>query len=90
MRNLLNMFNLINALIICSIVIVAVIVYLMDDLLSQIIAMAVLGAFIAIEFLVLGAPDVAIAEGAVSSVLTPVIFVVALRKVTKIKKEEKK
>ena len=35
--------------------------------------MAVLGTFLALEFLLLKAPDVAIAEAAVGAILTPVL-----------------
>jgi uncharacterized MnhB-related membrane protein len=43
--------------------------------------MAAVGSFVALEFLLLHAPDVAIAEGSVGAVLTPVIFIIALKKV---------
>jgi uncharacterized MnhB-related membrane protein len=52
----------------------------LEDTLSAIISMAALGSLVALEFLFLYAPDVAIAEGAVGAVLTPVIFIVALKK----------
>lgn len=77
----MNWFSLLNFIIMLGIIIVGIIVYLLDDLLPCIIAMAVLGAFMALEFLILGAPDVAIAEGAVGAVLTPLIFIVTLKKV---------
>jgi uncharacterized MnhB-related membrane protein len=70
-----------NALIMIGIIIAGFITVVVDDLLPCIIAASVLGTFIAIEFLLLRAPDVAIAEGAVGAVLTPVIFIIALKKV---------
>jgi Predicted subunit of the Multisubunit Na+/H+ antiporter len=72
---------ILNALIMIGIIIAGFITVIVDDLLPCIIAASVVGTFIAIEFLLLKAPDVAIAEGAVGAVLTPVIFIVALRKV---------
>ncbi|MEI3062528.1 MAG: hydrogenase subunit MbhD domain-containing protein [Oscillospiraceae bacterium] len=48
--------------------------------LSSIICLAACGAFVSLEFIMLQAPDVAIAEAAVGVVLTTIIFVVALRK----------
>lgn len=78
----MDSFSILNNLIIFGILVCAVIVYLVDDLLQCIIAMAVIGSFVALEFLILGAPDVAIAEGAVGAVLTPVIFVITLKKVS--------
>lgn len=50
--------------------------------------MAVLGTFLALEFLILKAPDVALAEAAVGAILTPVIFIITLNKV-KTKEGEK-
>lgn len=77
----MNWFNILNFIIMLGIIIIGIIIYLLDEILPCIIAMAVLGAFIALEFLVLGAPDVAIAEGAVGAVLTPLIFIVTLKNV---------
>ena len=53
--------------------------------------MSVSGAFLALEFLLLKAPDVALAEAAVGAILTPVIFILVLNKVKgkKAKGEEK-
>ncbi|MEG1003098.1 Na(+)/H(+) antiporter subunit B [Clostridium sp.] len=82
----MSSFNILNTLVITSIIISACIIYFLDELLPCIIAMAVLGAFVSIEFLFLGAPDVAMAEGAVGAVLTPVIFIVALSKIKNNKK----
>jgi uncharacterized MnhB-related membrane protein len=73
--------SIVNILIILGMVICAVVTVVMEDTLSAIIAMAGVGSFVALEFLMLHAPDVAIAEGAVGAVLTPVIFVIALKKV---------
>ena len=39
------------------------------------------GLFAAAEFLLLHAPDVAISEAAVGAVLTPVIFIITLKKI---------
>ncbi len=85
----MDSFNILNGLIILAVVIIAVIVYVVDDILQCVIAMAVLGSFIALEFLLLGAPDVAIAEGAVGAVLTPIIFIITLKKVSS-KRSDKK
>lgn len=73
--------SLLNTLIIAGMVISAIITVVVKDTLSAIISMAAVGSFLALEFLLLHAPDVAIAEGAVGSVLTPVIFIIALKKV---------
>lgn len=50
-------------------------------LLDSVIALAAVGSFIALNFLLLQAPDVAIAEASVGAVLSTVLFIIALRKV---------
>lgn len=54
--------------------------------------MSIMGSFLALEFLLLKAPDVALAEAAVGAILTPIIFIVTLKKVKdkKDNKEEEK
>ncbi|WP_027624745.1 Na(+)/H(+) antiporter subunit B [Clostridium lundense] len=79
--------NFLNFLIIIGIVISAIFTVILDDILPCIIASSLVGTFIALEFLLLRAPDVAIAEGAVGAILTPFIFIITLRKVND--KEEK-
>lgn len=77
-----------NTLIVIGIIVTACIAIFSKKILSSIIALGVTGSFVALEFLVLQAPDVAIAEAAVGAVLTTVIFIIALKKTTK--KEDKK
>lgn len=79
--SVMNWFSILNFIIMLGIIITGVIIYFLDEMLPCVIAMAVLGTFVALEFLVLGAPDVAIAEGAVGAILTPLIFIVTLKKV---------
>ena len=87
----MSSFDVLNTLIIVGLIASAICVFVLDDILQCIIAMAVLGGFLALEFLLLKAPDVAIAEAAVGAILTPVIFIITLNKVKtkKIKEEEK-
>lgn len=87
----MSSFDVLNTLIIVGILASALCVFFLDDILQCIIAMTVLGGFLALEFLLLKAPDVALAEAAVGSILTPVIFIITLNKVKtkKIKEEEK-
>lgn len=70
-----------NFVIILGIVVSAWLAVSFDDLLSSIIALAVTGTLVALEFIMLSAPDVAIAEAAVGAVLSTVIFIVGLRRV---------
>lgn len=73
--------NIVNTLVILGIVVCAIITAVVEDTLSAIISMGVLGSFVALEFLLLHAPNVAMAEGAVGAVLSTVIFIIALKKV---------
>lgn len=73
--------SVVNTLVIIGIIVSAVITTVVDDTLSAIVSMGAMGSLVALEFLLLHAPDVAIAEGAVGAVLTPVIFLIALKKV---------
>lgn len=49
-----------------------------DNNLYNVVALEILGLLAVVEFLLLNAPDVAIAEAAVGAVLAPLIFLVAL------------
>lgn len=77
-----------NALILVGIIASAALAIFAKKILTSVIALGVTGAFVALEFLVLQAPDVAIAEAAVGAVLTTVIFIIAVKKTTK-KEDEK-
>ena len=78
-----------NTLIIIGILAAACIAVFSKKILTAVIALGVTGAFVALEFLILQAPDVAIAEAAVGAVLTTVIFIIALRRTSKKKEDEK-
>ena len=60
-----------------------------EKLLDSVISLGATGSFIALEFLLLQAPDVAIAEASVGAVLSTVLFIIALRKVNADKEEQK-
>ena len=72
---------ILNALILLGLVVSAVLAVSSKKLLSSVIALGVTGLFTAAEFLLLHAPDVAISEAAVGAALTPLIFIVTLRKI---------
>lgn len=86
----MNSFDILNTLIIIGLIISALCVFFLEDILQSIIAMSVLGTFLALEFLLLKAPDVALAEAAVGAILTPVIFIITLNKVKSKKVKEEK
>lgn len=85
----MNSFAVLNVIIIAGMIISALSLLFIDDLLSSIIAMSVMGTFLALEFLLLKAPDVALAEAAVGAILTPIIFILTLKKIKEPKEEEK-
>lgn len=76
-----NLIFVLNALILLGVVTSAICAVHFEKLLPSVIAMGVTGIFAAAEFLFLHAPDVAISEAAVGAALTPLIFIVTLRKV---------
>ena len=78
-----------NTLIILGIVVSAVLAVVFEKPLSSVIALGITGAFTALEFVVLHAPDVAISEAAVGAVLSTALFIIAVKMTTKKEDEEK-
>ena len=76
-----NIVIILNILVVLGMVVAAILASHFDNLLSAVIALGVTGLFAAAEFLILHAPDVAISEAAVGCALTPIIFIVALKKI---------
>ena len=72
---------ILNALILLGVVVSAILAVHCEKLLSSVIALGVTGIFAAAEFLILQAPDVAISEAADGAALSPLIFIVALKKI---------
>jgi len=72
---------ILNTLVMIGIIVSAIMAVSFEKLLSSIIALGVTGGLVALEFILLHAPDVAIAEASVGAVLSSVIFIAALRKV---------
>lgn len=61
------------------IVVCAVLVARFDDLIIATIALAALSLLLSLEFFLLQAPDVAIAEAGIGAAVTTAIFVIAIR-----------
>lgn len=76
-----NLMIILDVLVILGLVVSAILAVHFEKLLSAIIALAVTGVFAASAFLIMHAPDVAISEAAVGAALSPLIFIVALRKI---------
>lgn len=86
---MINALFSLNTLVIIGILASAFLAVRLEGVLSSVIALGVTGALMALEFLILHAPDVAISEAAVGAVLSTAIFVIAIRKTTKKEDEEK-
>ena len=76
-----NLIVILNVFVIVGLVVSAILAVHFEKLLSSVIALGLTGVFAAAEFLLLHAPDVAISEAAVGAALTPLIFIVTLRKI---------
>ena len=76
-----NLIVLLNVLVVVGMVVSAVLAVHFEKLRSAVIALSVTGLFAAAEFLILHAPDVAISEAAVGAALSPLIFIVTLKKI---------
>lgn len=70
-----------NIIVLCGILASAIVAVQAKKLLDSVIALAATGSFVSLEFMLLQAPDVAIAEASVGVVLSTVLYLIALRKV---------
>lgn len=71
--------NIVHIVVPIIIVIAAVVAVVLKDLIAAVIALAAMSLLLALEFYILQAPDVAIAEAGVGACLTVAIFVIAIR-----------
>jgi energy-converting hydrogenase B subunit D len=79
--------NLVHILIPIIIVVAAIFAITLKDLIAAAIAVAAMSLLLSLEFYILQAPDVAIAEAGVGACLTTAILVIAIR-ATKRNEEE--
>ena len=75
-----SLVMILDVLIVLGIVVSAVVACHFEKLLSSVIALGVTGVFTAAAFLLMHAPDVAISEAAVGAALSPLVFIVALKR----------
>lgn len=73
------MLELVHVILPILVVAAAVLAVVFKDLISAVIALAVMSLLLSLEFYILQAPDVAIAEAAIGACLTTAIFVLAIR-----------
>ncbi len=79
---MIDLYLLGQFLVIIGLIISAVVIYMLKDLLSAAIAFGVFSFLLSLEFFLLQAPDVAIAEAGIGAGLTTAIFVIAIRGTT--------
>jgi len=70
---------LLQALVLLGLILTAILVIVFKDLLSSAIAFAAFSLLLSLEFYLLQAPDVAIAEAGIGAGLTTAIFIIAIR-----------
>jgi uncharacterized MnhB-related membrane protein len=71
--------NLVHIVIPIIIIIASIFAVFLRDLIAAIIAVAAMSLLLSLEFYILQAPDVAIAQAGVGACLTTAIFVIAIR-----------
>lgn len=74
-----TMFLVLNTLVLFGLIITALAVIKFKDLISAAIALGSSSLLLSLEFYLLRAPDVAIAEAAVGAALTTAIYVFAIK-----------
>jgi len=79
--------NILHVVVLVLIVAGGVLAVWFKDLLSSVLALAAASLLVSLEFYILQAPDVAIAEAGIGAALTTAIYVIALRR-TRRKEEE--
>jgi uncharacterized MnhB-related membrane protein len=73
------METLLHVLILIGLMITPITVCVFRDLLAAAIGLGVFSLLLALEFYILQAPDVAIAEAGIGAALTTAIFIIAIR-----------
>ena len=81
------LFELVNILLVILIIVTCILAVILKDLISAVIALAAMSLLLSLEFFVLQAPDVAIAEAGVGACLSAAIMIIAI-KATKRMEEE--
>jgi uncharacterized MnhB-related membrane protein len=81
------MLELIHVIIPILIVVTSIFAVVLRDLIAAAIAVAAMSLLLSLEFYILQAPDVAIAEAGVGACLTTAILVIAIRATKRIDEE---
>jgi len=81
------LFEIINILILILTVASCVLAVIFKDLIAAVIALAAMSLLLSLEFYVLQAPDVAIAEAGVGACLSAAIMIVAIKGTKRMEEE---
>ena len=81
-------FLLLQALILLGLIVTGVLIVAFKDLLAAAIASAAFSLLLSLEFYILQAPDVAIAEAGIGAGLTTAIFIIAIRGTKRFEEKE--
>ncbi len=81
-----SIIQIIQSLILAGITILAFFLIRSKDLVVSVIYFAVMSLMLAVEFYILQAPDVAIAEAAIGAGLSTAIFIIAIHKTNRFEK----
>lgn len=72
-------FLIVNILVVILMVIASLVAVLLRDLLAAAVALAAMSLLLSLEFFLLQAPDVAIAQAGVGACLTTAIVIIAIK-----------
>ncbi len=75
----MDLYLIMHSLVLIGLVITALAVVVFKDLISAAIALGASSLLLSLEFFILRAPDVAIAEAAVGAALTTAIYIFAIK-----------
>ncbi|MCD6522652.1 MAG: DUF4040 domain-containing protein [Candidatus Diapherotrites archaeon] len=81
-------FEMANTIILIIIILTSILAVKFKDLLASVIALGLVSLLLSLEFYILQAPDVAIAEAGVGAALTTAIYVFAVRGTQRLEEEE--
>ncbi len=81
-----SIIQIVQSLILASMVLSAFLLVRSKNLFVSVVYLAVMSLMLAIEFYILQAPDVAIAEAAVGTALSTAIFVIVIQKTNRFEK----
>ncbi|MCZ9311914.1 MAG: DUF4040 domain-containing protein [Methanocorpusculum sp.] len=76
-------YAVLHVLFLAAMILCAVAVFILKDLIAAAIAFAAFSFLLALEFFILQAPDVAIAEAAIGAGISTAILIIAIRGTTR-------